>query len=341
MRKSLVLMALLFIWYSFSTVGSELFKVPQGWPVPVYDFNSNRLSVAKVFLGRVLFYDPVLSSDSSISCASCHSQYTAFAHVDHDLSHGIRDQIGNRNAPTLQNLAWSKSFMWDGAIHHLDMQALAPIANAKEMDEKFDHVIEKINTSALYKKLFYNAFEDSTITGEHFLKAISQFMLTLVSANSNYDKMLRGTYTFTDQEQNGYAIFKSKCASCHTEPLFTDGKFTNNGLKIDSTLNDLGKYTISGKERDMYVFKTPTLRNIEFSYPYMHDGRFKRLYDVLNHYTSGIVPYPNLDSRLKNGIALLPNEKTDIIAFLLTLSDREFLFNKNFSFPREVLELQE
>jgi cytochrome c peroxidase len=234
------------------------------------------------------------------------------------------------------NLAWHQSFMWDGAINHLDMQSLAPISHHDEMDENIKHVTEKLQDSKIYPLLFYKAFNDSNITGENTLKAISQFMLTLISANSKYDKVKRMEETFTNQEENGYRLFKQNCASCHTEPLFTNLAFENNGLPIDSLLNDFGRKKITQNEQDFLKFKVPTLRNIEFSNPYMHDGRFKRIYDVINHYTN-IQKSKTLAPQLQKKIVLTSNEKVDLTAFLLTLTDKEFLFNPKFGFPKEVL----
>lgn len=315
----------------------QLFVPPLNWPKPVYNFSSNELTKEKVLLGRILFYDPILSKDSSISCNSCHSPFSAFTHVDHALSHGIHDSIGTRNSPALMNLAWQKHFMWDGAINNLDMQSLAPISHPAEMASEINEVVFKLNRSKWYKNLFYNAFKDSLVTGEHTLKAIAQFMLTMVCSNSKYDKVMNEKAEFTLQEQNGYQIFKKNCGSCHTEPLFTNGTFANNGIGIDTILNDIGRMKVTQRKEDAYKFKVPTLRNIEFSYPYMHDGRFKKLKDVLNHYTNGIKKSETLDAKLKNGIILSSNEKVDLLAFLLTLSDKEFLFNSRFSYPKEVI----
>jgi cytochrome c peroxidase len=217
--------------------------------------------------------------------------------------------------------------MWDGAIDHLDFQALAPIAHPAEMDLSIEGVVQKIQSKTAYKALFFNAFGDSTATGERLLKAMSQFELTLISANSKYDRMILGQETFTEQEQNGYRLFQKNCASCHAEPLFTNQEFERNGLPLDSTLKDYGRMKVTQQPADSLKFKVPTLRNIEFSYPYMHDGRFKKLRAVIHHYTQTTV--------LDRKIDLLPNEKVDLVAFLLTLSDREFLFNPDFSFPRE------
>jgi cytochrome c peroxidase len=311
----------------------ELFKYPDYFPIPIYDFKNNPLSEKKIELGRRLFYDPILSKDNTISCASCHSPYNSFAHTDHDLSHGINDQIGNRNAPALFNLAWQKSFMWDGAINHLDVQALAPISHPKEMNETIKSIVLKLQNHSYYPLEFYEAFQDSAITGEHVLKALSQFQVTLVSANSKYDQVKKGAKTFTEQENNGYDLFKTNCNSCHTEPLFSTYEFAYNGLAIDTTLNDFGRMKITEESADSLSFKIPSLRNLSFTSPYMHDGRFKKLQQVLNHYTAGINESTIISEALKKPIVLTSNEKTDLIAFLLTLNDSDFVFDKKHQFP--------
>ena len=318
----------------------DLFVKPKNWPDPIYHFNRNQLTKEKILLGRVLFYDPILSNDSTISCNSCHSPFNAFTHVDHALSHGIHDSIGTRNSPALMNLAWQNTFMWDGAINNLDMQSLAPISHPAEMASHINDVVKKLNRSKLYKKLFDDAYQDSIATGEKTLKAIAQFMLTIVSSNSKYDKVMNKNAEFTVQEQNGYQIFKKNCASCHTEPLFTNGTFANNGIGTDTVLNDIGRMKVTQRKEDAYKFKVPTLRNIEFSYPYMHDGRFKKLGEVLNHYSNGIKQSETLSGKLKSGITLSANEKVDLMAFLLTLSDKQFLFDSNFAYPKEFLSKQ-
>lgn len=308
---------------------------PDSWPKPIYDTARNQITEAGVWLGRNLFYDPKLSADNTISCASCHLSFTAFTHVDHALSHGINDSIGTRNSPVLINLAWNKTFMWDGAANHLDMQALAPISHPAEMGSDIAMVVDNLKENPNYKTWCFEAFGDSTLTGERVLKALAQFQLTLISANSKYDRVMRGETAFTEQENHGYRLFKSLCNSCHSEPLFTHGGFENNGLPVDSALNDSGRAKITGKAVDNRKFKVPTLRNIEFSKPYMHDGRFINLTQVLNHYTSEIEPTNTLSPLLQNRVDLSENDKVDLIAFLLTLTDKEFLFNPKFGFPRQ------
>lgn len=321
---------------SFIPVGRVTFNSPKGWPRATYDFSKNQLSKEKVLLGRALFHDPILSADSTISCVSCHLQYSAFTHIDHRLSHGIGGHIGTRNSPALMNLAWAKLLMWDGAVNHLDMQPLAPIAHPDEMGLSIDRVVTRLNNQHIYRQLFYAAYGDSNVTGERVLKAISQFMLTIVSANSKYDKVKRHEqgFSFTQQEANGYRIFRKNCESCHKEPLFTTNEFANNGLPVDTTLNDVGRAKISHNPNDSFYFKIPTLRNIEFSYPYMHDGRFMKLKEVMDHYTTGIQHTPHLSKELREPMQLTSNEKVDLTAFLMTLSDREFLFDTSFSFPK-------
>ncbi|MFT4758672.1 MAG: cytochrome c peroxidase [Paraglaciecola sp.] len=337
MKNRLLITAFFSILFlSFWWVKQSLFYVPTGFPEPLYDISKNLVTEEKALLGRALFHDAILSRDNTVSCTTCHSQYTAFTHTDHDLSHGIEDRIGTRNSPALMNLAWQSTFMWDGAVNHLDVQALAPISSHDEMDSSMEEVVGKLQVSTIYPSLFQAAFGDSIVTGEHTLKAISAFMLTFISANSKYDQMKRGAVEFTIQEQNGYQLFQKSCASCHAEPLFTTNEFANNGLSVDTTLNDFGRMTVTNNSADSLKFKIPTLRNIEFSYPYMHDGRFRKLPEVLKHYNN-IKHSATLASSLQNLMPLTSNERVDLLAFLLTLTDREFLFNRGFGFPREVL----
>ena len=334
MKSKTVLLFLLLLCIAFVSVEKNTFKYPKYFPKPVYQFENNQINDLKIELGRTLFYDPILSLDNTISCASCHNPYNAFAHVDHNLSHGINDKIGNRNAPVLFNLAWHKTFMWDGAINHLDVQALAPISHPDEMGESISNVLLKLNRNQIYKQLFYQAYGDSLINTERTLKSISQFLLSLISSNSKYDSMLLGKIQFNTQEQNGYRLFKLHCNSCHKEPLFSTFEFKNNGLTIDTSLNDYGRYRVSLMPNDSLKFKVPSLRNIEFSYPYMHDGRFKTLAQVMNHYNSIDLNNKKISTELKRNLNLSSNEKVDIIAFLRTLTDKKFLFDSKHTYPK-------
>ena len=315
-------------------IGTPIYlEIPKGWPKTKYNFSKNPLTEEGFQLGRKLFYDPILSRDKTMSCASCHLQATGFTHVDHELSHGIDGKIGTRNSLALMNLAWSDNFMWDGGVNHLDVQPINPITSPVEMDETLANVVFKLQKSENYPLLFKEAFGDSKITGQHLLKALSQFVIMLKSSNSKYDKVMRKEAEFTEKEKNGYRIFKANCASCHKEPLFTGDKFERNGLTLDTTLNDIGRERITNNLEDRMRFKVPTLRNIQFTAPYMHDGRFKKLSDVIKHYNS-LGNDENLPKQLKKPMNLSDNERVDLLAFLHTLTDLEFLFDPKFSFPK-------
>ena len=310
------------------------FNYPSYFPKPEYDFKNNPLDSSNIELGRKLFYDPILSADNSTSCASCHSPYNAFAHSDHNLSHGINNEMGNRNAPALFNLAWQKQFMWDGAINDLDVQALAPISHPKEMGSSIKEVLTKLNATPAYNALFAKIYGENSITGERVLKALSQFQLTLVSANAKYDQVKQGKASFTTEEAIGYSLFLQNCNSCHTEPLFTNYQFANNGLTVDTTLNDFGRWIITKESADSLMFKTPSLRNLRYSYPYMHDGRFSTVQQVVDYYMRDIKRYKNLSPPLNTPIILSPIDKINLIAFLNTLNDEEFIRNTKYQFPK-------
>ncbi|NCI52013.1 cytochrome-c peroxidase [Sediminibacterium roseum] len=303
------------------------FTRPEGFPEPAYHFASNPVTKEGFELGRKLFYDPILSADNTISCGSCHIQTSAFTHHGHIVSHGIADRMGTRNSPPIMNMAWNRSFMWDGGIFDLDLQAIAPITNHVEMDETMDNVLKKIKASPSYPQLFSKAYGDPEINGAKFLKALSQFMLMCVSSNSHYDSVMRKQAVFTSTESKGYILFAAKCGSCHKEPLFTDNSFRNNGL-VPSLVNDEGRYLVTQKNEDRYRFKVPSLRNLAFTAPYMHDGRFLTLDAVLDHYSNGIQASATLDASLGAGISLTTDERSAILAFLNTLNDHVFVTNK-------------
>lgn len=322
------------VGFSFLKVKPVYLETPKYFPKPVYDLKKNPLSEEGFQLGRQLFYDPILSKDNTISCASCHLQQTGFTHVDHDLSHGIDGKIGTRNAISLQNLAWSKNFMWDGGVNHLDMQALAPITSEIEMNETLENVVAKLQNSKKYPELFNDAFGTKKISGQLILKAITQFVVSLVSVNSKYDKVIRKEEKFSEMEQKGYDLFKVNCALCHQEPLFTNNSFENNGLSLDETLHDFGRMKITQKSEDSLRFKVPTLRNVQFTYPYMHDGRLKTLNEVIKHYNSNIQNSKTLSKTLQRPMNLSDDERTEIVVFLKTLTDKDFLFNPRFFYPK-------
>lgn len=309
------------------------FQKPVNFPQPVYNLANNPVSKSGFELGRALFYEPRLSRNNTVSCGSCHIQSSAFTQHGHDVSHGIDDRLGTRNSPPIMNLAWNKAFMWGGGVYDLDLQPVVPITAHEEMDETLENVFSKLRTLPKYTSMFKSAFGTEEINTARFMKALSQFMVMCISSNSKYDKVMRkeGGVSFTPQEEKGYVLFKEKCASCHTEPLFTDGSFRNNGLGA-GPVNDQGLYTATLLETDRYKFKVPSLRNLQYTGPYMHDGRFLSLAGVLEHYNSEVQETPNLDPLLRRsaqrGIALSDEDKVLITAFLATLNDQEFINNK-------------
>lgn len=310
------------------------FYQPTHFPEPHYSFQNNPQNEAKFLLGRDLFYDPVLSSDSTVSCATCHAQTHGFADHGVALSSGVNGTLGKRNSPSITNMAWMKSFMWDGGVNHLEVFSVAPIINVLEMNETMAHVVYKLNQNEYYKFKFENAFGVSEITDQHLLFALTQFMAGIISDQSKYDKYVLGEAELTQEELSGLSLFRQHCATCHQEPLFTDHTYRNNGLD-DSFEDDLGRGLITLDTNDNGKFKVPSLRNVALTYPYMHDGRFYTLSQVLDHYSEGIhTESPNLDPLLTSPLALTSNEKSALIAFLNTLTDYQLLDNKNLSEPK-------
>lgn len=311
---------------------SNLFYTPKNFSDPLYSMAKNPVTQAGFELGKALFNDPLLSRDNTISCSECHNQSYAFTHHGHPLSHGIDGKEGTRNAPPVQNMAWQKEFFWDGGVGDLDLFPIAPIENPLEMDEKLGNVLAKLRKTSHYPGLFKKAFGTEDITSQYFLKALSQYMNSLISSNSKYDKVMRKEgEVFTPDEQSGFQLFQTHCASCHKGENFSDLSYRNNGLSINPQINDQGRYRITENKADLYKFKVPNLRNIEVTAPYMHDGRFNTLEDVMNHYASGIKSSETLDPLLKSGIPLTSTEKRQLILFLKTLTDKDFLTNTKLS----------
>lgn len=319
---------------------------PAHFPEPVYDLSKNPMTEEGIELGRFLFYDGILSRSNQIGCGTCHQQQAGFTHHGHQLSHGVDDLLGIRNSLAIQNLAWNKEFFWDGVIHGLDSVSFNPITNPVEMDETVENVLVKLRNTPLatakmpvnYPKMFKDAFGTEEITSERMMKALSQFMLTLVSSNSKYDLYLKGQdNALNATEKQGLTLFQKNCSGCHSGALVTDFSFRNNGL-TPAKFNDTGRYGITKNAADMYKFKVPSLRNLELTAPYMHDGRFYSLEEVLAHYANYVYSSPTLDPLLqgtngKNGIALTQSEQDAIIAFLKTLTDLEFMQEAKFADP--------
>lgn len=313
------------------------FQVPSNFPPLAYDMTNNPLTEKGFELGKKLFYDGRLASDGIVSCGFCHIQEDAFTHHGHTFSHGVNDNIGTRNTPPIQNLAFQTTFMWDGATSHLDLQPIIPFTSEIEMNGNFSDAVLMMKNDTAYKNLFKQAFPNGEINSEYMLKALAQFMVMVTSSNSRFDKYRRNENggNLSNQELEGYALFNQKCAACHATDIFTDNSFRNNGLPINPQINDIGRFRVTELTEDLYKFKVPSLRNIEKTAPYMHDGRFFTLEAVLNHYNQGVVNSSTLDPILNTngnlGIELTETDKVKIIAFLKTLTDTEYLTDKRFS----------
>lgn len=315
---------------------SYAFHIPENFPVPVYTFENNPVTKEGAELGQMLFYDPILSLDSSIACANCHQQAVAFSDPVHRFSRGVNDAAGIRNAPAIQNMAFQNNFFWDGGVKHLDFVPINAVTSEIEMHETVAGVVEKLNRSRFYPQKFKAAFGEDGITSQRMLYALSQFMNLMISENSRYDKYVRDGESLTAEETAGMHIFQNKCATCHAGDLFTDDSFRNNGLDA-SFEKDAGRERITEFVGDRGKFKVPSLRNVELTSPYMHDGRFSSLTQVLDHYTNAVKESETLDPTLRQGespgIVLTQEEKARLIAFLKTLSDDAFIHDKRFANP--------
>ena len=318
-------------------------KIPRGLPAASIPID-NPTTQEGVHLGRKLFHDPLLSGDGIQSCSSCHTQANAFTDTRR-FSRGIDGKPGNRNAMVLFNSIWSPSLFWDGRALNLEEQAFDPIVDELEMHDTWSNVAAKLNAHSEYPDLFKKAFNVDEIDSTYVVKAIAQFERTLISGNSKWDKWRRGEVIFSNEELRGWDLFNkdrtdlsvgADCFHCHSAPLFTDYIFHNNGLDPDESFSDLGLYLVTGSELDKAKFKTPTLRNIELTAPYMHDGRFATLEEVIEHYNFGGHHSSTLDPLMKNageGLSLTEEDKKALLAFLRTLTDYEFVSNSEFSNP--------
>ena len=308
-------------------------QVPAGFPQPVYRYTDNPISEEGIELGRRLFYDGRLSVDSNHPCSSCHQQIGAFGTYQHDRSHGVHMSHTLRNAPPLFNLAWASSYHWDGQYTSLVDESANPINGQLEMGENFNSVIRKISDDPMYKKMFREVFHTLVIKPIHIQKALAQFTGSIISANSRYDKYKRGEVSFTTAETNGYQVFQAHCETCHTEPLFTDYSYRNIGLPILDFLSDFGRMRITGNAADSLKFRVPTLRNVNITANFMHDGRFGTLSQVVEHYRHGVQAGPTLDPAVAGGITMTDAQASDLVLFLRTLTDSTILTNTNWGPP--------
>ena len=315
----------------------ELFQ--QKLIAPLIPIN-NPLTDEGIALGKKLFFDKKLSKDNTQSCASCHNPRNSFTDSLR-FSLGVDGVPGSRNSMPLFNLAWNfnDKFAWDGKELSLERQALEPVRNPIEMHNSWPNVALKLQQDQEYPSMFLNAFGTEKIDSTLVTKAIAQFERTLISGNTKFDQYLLGNTSLSQQELNGFTIFMSEdkgdCFHCHgsdNNPLWTDNDFHNNGL--DTSFNDLGLGTVTGDPNDNGKFKSPSLRNLVYTAPYMHDGRFSTLEEVINHYSEGLQNSSTIDPLMKKvnqgGVQLTPLEKADLKAFLITLTDDDFINNPSF-----------
>lgn len=309
----------------------------------------NPLTVQGVKLGRMLFYEKMLSGDGTMSCASCHRQEDAFSDTAR-LSIGIRGKEGKRQAMAVFNMAWnSNEFFWDGRAHLVRDQSLLPIQDELEMDETLENAIAKLSASEMYRDQFVQAFGSEEVTADKMSLAMEQFMNSIVSNRSKYDRVLAGDAQFTPSERRGRDLYFTEynqffpdssgadCAHCHGGFNFENDRYMNNGLDEDADFTDLGRYVVTEVDRHKAAFKVPSLRNIELTPPYMHDGRFETLEEVVEHYNSGLKPSSTIDPALEmtrsTGLFLDEQDKADLVAFLKTLTDRELQTDERWSDP--------
>jgi cytochrome c peroxidase len=308
----------------------------------------NPLTVEGVKLGRMLFYEKMMSKDGTQSCASCHLQEFAFSDSAR-FSIGVRGLPGKMQAMAVFNMAWHENeFFWNGRAHLLRDQSILPIQDELEMDETLDNVVSKLSEIEDYRNQFIRAFGTDEITSERISLALEQFMNSIVSVNSKYDKYLAGEATLSESEERGRALFFTEynkffpeqsgadCAHCHSGENFENDLYMNNGLDDDANLKD-GRFEVTGEPRDKGRFKVTTLRNIELTAPYMHDGRFQTLEEVIDHYNDGLKASASLDPALEQtretGLMLTEQDKADLIAFLKTLTDESLATNPAYSDP--------
>lgn len=309
----------------------------------------NALTVQGVELGRMLFYEKMLSRDNSQSCASCHRQEHAFTDTTR-FSIGVEGLPGTRQAMSVFNMAWnSNEFFWDGRAHLLRDQALLPIQDELEMDETLDNVLSKLSASKIYTDQFKRVYGNEEITIDKMAKAMEQFMLSIVSYDSKFDKWKAGQVELTDSEERGRMIFETEynpffpqfsgadCMHCHGGANFENDQYMNNGLDSDEDFSDMGRENVTMDPADRAKFKVPTLRNIELTAPYMHDGRFLTLEEVVDHYNDGIHESMTVDPAIlatsETGLLLTDQDKADLINFLKTLTDQTLIEDERYSDP--------
>lgn len=306
--------------------------IPSHIPPALYSLDGDVNKLEWERWGRLLFYDKGLSRDSSISCGSCHAQVHGFADHGTSLSTGIDGKKGTRNSPAIFNVAWNTSFMWDGGINHIEVMPIAPLTNHVEMDLSMSDVVSRVNANANYQDYLFLAKNGESFEASEILKALAAFMSRIVSFESKYDAVMTGGDEFTSIENQGYILFRKYCNSCHMEPLFQSAEFRSNRERFE--VADPGRFLITGDSQDYGKFKVPSLRNLSFTYPYMHHGGERSLNEVMSNYLKlGEVIFSD-DTDLQGLYAMTPSESEKIIEFLKTLDDYHVLSNPNYAEPR-------
>jgi cytochrome c peroxidase len=289
--------------------------IPAGLrPLPIPE--ENPLTAVKIELGKQLYFDPRLSIDNTVSCASCHDPAKGWSN-DERFATGIKGQKGGRSAPTIINSAYQDFQFWDGRAHRLEGQALGPIQNPIEMGMSLEELVVKLNKIPGYRQQFQSIY-GTDVTSEGIAKAISSFERTVLSGDAPYDRFKAGDKSaLSAAAQRGMDVFfnKAHCSACHQGPNFTDGAFHNLGVGINDPNPDLGRMAETKLLGDRGSFKTPTLREIARTAPYMHDGRFKTLEEVVEYYDKGCTPNPQLDEEIFH-LKLTAEQKADLVTFL-------------------------
>ncbi len=358
MKKILVLLILAFAFFACGE--KDPVEIPATYDPTPYTLSlgtfpepdlpaDNKLTQAGVQLGRMLFYERKLSKDGSQACADCHKQADAFSDIRR-FSIGVEKLLGNRQAMPVMNLAWHQNgLFWDGRAPHVRDQSLGPIQNPVEMNETLPSVVAKLQADKRYTDQFIRAFGDENVTSLRMSLAMEQFMFTMVSNNARYDQYQRGEVTLSDAEERGRKLFFSEfdpfgsergteCFHCHATFNFTNDQFMNNGLDSDASMTDEGRKVVTNDPTDRGKFKVPSLRNIALTAPYMHDGRFATLEEVIDHYNTGVKASSTVDELLQyniqpGGLQMTAQDKTDLIAFLKTLTDETFRTNPAYKSP--------
>lgn len=341
MKNIVLFIFILFVW----SCGQEIekpttfkLKIPSYFGGNIPEPSFNKMSLDGVALGKKLFFDPITSSNNLVSCASCHHQRLAFSDIEKSFSNsGVSGKNTHRNTPPLFNLAWQTGYFWDGGAKDLESQVFAPLKHPDEHNQDLKTLVTKLENNTEYVRLFAKVFNNQPISSQNISYSIAQYERALVSYKSLYDDFLqkKDTNIFTAIQKQGLLVFNLHCEKCHKHPFLTDFIYHNNGIDTEFTDETeervfMGRFRITNDSADLGKYKTPSLRNIMLTAPYMHDGRFRTLDEVFSHYSNNIKNSKTLDERLKNRITLSEEQKLALKAFFATLTDYEFIRNPTY-----------